>query len=89
MKKDLTSSAIHRENILNNNYAIEEIQKYIGIKTVFFENEFWLTKKQVQSFYAISDSTIERYIAKYIEELKQNGYKILRGKSLKTFKEAS
>lgn len=47
----------------------------------------WLTKKQVQEFYEISDSTIERYIEKNSEELTKNGYKVLRGKALKDYKE--
>jgi len=89
MKKDLTVSSIHRENILNNNYAIEEMQKNLGVETIFFEDDFWLTKKQVQSFYSISDSTIERYLDKHVEELNKSGYRILRGNPLKTFKEAS
>lgn len=86
--KDLTSSKVHRENILNNGFALQEIEKNTGIQTVEFENDRWLTKKQVQEFYEISDSTIERYLEKNSDELNKNGYKILRGKALKTYKEA-
>jgi len=89
MNKDLTNSQIHRENILNNKYAIESIQEHIGLETVYFEDDFWLTKKDVQDFYEISESTIERYLEKNSDELKKNGYKVLRGDTLKTFKKIS
>ncbi len=89
MQKNLTNSSVDRENILNNKYAIDEIEKKLGLKTTFFDDDFWLIKKQVQDFYAISDSTIERYLEKHIKELKENGYKVLRATPLKTFKEAS
>lgn len=85
--KDLTVSQVQRQNILNNQFALEEVQKSIGIQVTYFEDDVWLTKKQVQEFYEISDSTIERYIEKNSEELTKNGYKILRGKALKDYKE--
>ncbi|MBN2815455.1 MAG: DNA-binding protein [Campylobacterales bacterium] len=84
---DLTVSQIQRQNILNNKFALQEVERNIGIQTVYFEDDMWLTKKQVQEFYEISDSTIERYIEKNNEELTSNGYKVLRGKSLKDYKE--
>lgn len=84
---DLTVSQIQRQNILNNKFALQEVEKNIGIQSVYFEDDMWLTKKQVQEFYEISDSTIERYIEKNNEELAENGYKVLRGKSLKDYKE--
>ena len=45
MKKDLTASGVARQNILNNRYALEEIQKAIGLKGVLFEGEYKFTKK--------------------------------------------
>ena len=36
--------------------------------------------------FEISDATIERYLASYDNELKQNGYQVLRGQKLKDFK---
>ncbi|MCD4758752.1 MAG: hypothetical protein K8R39_10800 [Arcobacteraceae bacterium] len=85
--KDLIVSQVQRENILNNQFALEEVERNIGIQTVYFEDDMWLTKKQVQEFYEISDSTIKRYIENNNDELSKNGYKVLRGKSLKTYKE--
>jgi len=84
---DLTVSQVQRQNILNNKFALQEVEKNIGIQSVYFEDDMWLTKKQVQEFYEISDSTIERYIEKNNDELTNNGYKVLRGKSLKDYKE--
>jgi hypothetical protein len=86
MQKDLTTSPIHRNNILNNSVALKAIEQNTGIKTISYEGDRWLTKKQVQEFYEISDSTIERYLEKHAEELNQNGYKVLRGSALKTYK---
>ncbi len=85
--RDLTVSQVQRQNILNNNLALQEVEKNVGIQTNYYEDEMWLTKKQVQEFYEISDSTIERYIEKNSDELTKNGYKVLRGKALKDYKE--
>jgi hypothetical protein len=87
MKKDLTMSAIDRQNILNNKVALENIQEYIGVTGMYFKNEYRFTKSQVSDFYAIDNSTIDRYLSSNEEELKHNGYEILKGKSLKEFKE--
>jgi len=51
MAKDLTSSQVARQNILNNKYALEEIQKAVGIKGVLFKNEYKFVKKQLASFF--------------------------------------
>lgn len=37
MVKDLTNSAVIRQNVLNNKYAVDEIQKTIGVSGVLFE----------------------------------------------------
>lgn len=83
---DLTGSAIDRQNILNNKEAIENIRKYLGIDGMYFENELRFTRQQVIDFYDIDSSTIDRYLSKNVKELKQNGYIILKGKSLRDFK---
>ena len=62
--KDLTVSQVQRQNILNNKFALQEVERNIGIDTIAFDNDVWLSKKQVQEFYEISDSTIERYLEK-------------------------
>ena len=86
MNKDLTNSDIERQNVLNNSYAIERIQKYVGIPSIEFDGKFWLTKPMVADFFEIDERTIERYLEKYSDELKYNGYILMRGKRLKDLK---
>lgn len=85
MAKDLTNSKIDRQNILNNNYAINEIEKACNIEGIFFEDKIAFTKEQVAQFYEIEIRTLERYLEIYNEEFKSNGYDILKGKRLKDF----
>jgi hypothetical protein len=84
--KDLTNSDVERQNILNNRFALERIQKYIGITGMLFKDEFRYTKKMVSEFYNVDTSTIDRYLTKYDRELKHNGYILIRGNNLKNFK---
>ncbi len=86
MGKNLTTSGIDRQNILNNRYAIEAIQSEVGFKAVVYNNEFIFSKEQLARFFEIDERTIERYLEKYSDELSKNGYKVLRGKELKIFK---
>ncbi len=84
--KDLTNSNIERQNILNNKYALQRIQDYIGISGMLFEGEYKFTKSMVAQFFNIDERTLERYLEQYQEELKHNGYVLMRGKSLKELK---
>jgi hypothetical protein len=59
--KNLTVSAIDRQNILNNKKALENIQIYLGITGMFFQGEYKFTRQQIADFYAIDNSTIDRY----------------------------
>ncbi len=86
MAKDLTGSNIDRQNILNNPYAVAEIQKSIGIKGIEFNGKVVLLKEQVAAFFEVTLRTIENYLASNENELHQNGYEVLRGNSLKEFK---
>ncbi|MEO6902362.1 MAG: DNA-binding protein [Bacteroidia bacterium] len=85
--KDLTVSAIDRQNILNNRKAVENIQTYLGIEGMLFHGEYKYTRQQIADFYAIDNSTIDRYLSQNEEELKHNGYVNLKGKALKEFKQ--
>lgn len=82
----LTNSNIERQNILNNKYALEHIQEYIGLPGLLFEGEYRFTKQMVADFFEIDTSTIDRYLEKYTDELKHNGYILSRGKQLNEFK---
>lgn len=84
--KDLTISNIERQNVLNNRYAIDEIQKHLDVTGMLFEGEYRFTKKMVADFYEVEERTIERYIENFSDELSANGYILCRGKRLKELK---
>ena len=85
MAKDLTSSRIDRQNILNNELALQEVENASKIKGIIFEDRVCLTKNMVAAFFNIEPRTIERYVSDNADELMKNGYEILRGQRLKTF----
>ena len=72
--KDLTVSNIERQNVLNNRFAIDEIQKHLELTGMLFEGEYRFTKKMVAEYYGVEERTIERYLTKYSDELSANGY---------------
>lgn len=84
---DLTNSQHQRQNILNNRYAMEAAEQNLALGGVSYKGETVFTKQQVMGLFDISDTTVERYVAANAEELKANGYTLVRGKSLKDFKE--
>jgi len=86
MPKDLTSSNLDRQNILNNQYALSEIQKAVNLQGIIFEGKLVFLKEQVADFFEITIRTVENYISNYEMELAQNGYVVLRGKRLSEFK---
>lgn len=87
-KKDLTASQIDRQNILNNPYAVEEIEKAVGIKGIPFEGKHVVLKEQIAQFFEVTPRTIDNYISKNEGELARNGYVVLTGNRLKLFKDA-
>ena len=51
MSKEVTNSTIERQNVLNNLYAVTEIQKAVDLRCIFFEDRNWLNKEQIASFF--------------------------------------
>ncbi len=88
MNKQLGNSRIDRQNILNNDLAINEIQNKTNVKAIIYDGNLCFTKAMAADFFEIDLRTIERYIANYSDELKSNGYQILKGKPLKDFANA-
>jgi hypothetical protein len=88
MARDLTTSDIHRKNILNNQYALQEIEKEVAFPGTPFEGSLRYTKRQIAQFYDIDERTINRYLEQHENELSGSGYEVLSGKRLKAFKEA-
>ena len=84
--KDLTTSEIARQNVLNNKYALEEVQKAIGLQGIIFEGELKFTKQQLSSFFEVSDRTINSCLTRNEKELRDNGYEVITGNRLKDFK---
>ncbi len=85
MGKNLTSSRIDRQNILNNNIAIKEIQSKSGVEGIIWRKEIFITKESTATYFDVDLRTISRYIEKYSDELTNNGYQVLKGKKLKEF----
>lgn len=88
MTKDLTTSDLHRRNILKNRYAIQEIESEIAFRGVWFEESVRYTKRQIAQFFAIDERTINRYLEQHEDEVADNGYEVLKGSRLRAFKAA-
>jgi hypothetical protein len=86
MAKDLTTSAIERQNVLNNNLAIPRIREALDVEAYLFEGKYYLTKQMVADFYDVDIRTIERYLETNKDELERNGFFLCKGKRLKEFK---
>ena len=85
MKKDLTTSKIDRQNILNNELAVNEIQTQTGIQGIVYDGRIRFTKTMVATYFDVDQRTIERYVSENSDEIMSNGYEILKGKKLKEF----
>ena len=86
MAKNLTTSQIDRQNILNNGVALPRIQEALEIRPLEFEGRYVLTKQMVADYYEVDERTIERFLEANKEELEHNGYFLCKGNSLKEFK---
>ncbi len=86
--KSLVDSRTDRQNILNNTFAVKEIQKASGITGIPYDGKIVLLKEQAASFLEIDVRTVEYYLQHYYDELHSNGYVILRGKALISLKKA-
>ena len=86
MAKDLTTSEISRQNILNNPVALPRIREALDIKPLEFNGVLYVTRQMAADFYGVDLRTITNCLNANEEELKRNGYKVLQGKDLKDFK---
>jgi hypothetical protein len=86
MSKDLTNSAVDRQNILNNPYALAEIEQAAGIRGIPFEGKTVVLKEQVAAFFEVTPRTVDNYLEKFSGELRQNGYELLKGNRLQDCK---
>ena len=86
MSKDLTTSPTDRQNVLNNPYALAEIEKAAGIQGIPFEGKSVVLKEQVAAFFEVTVRTVENYLEEFTDELAKNGYEVVKGNRLKTLK---
>ena len=86
MAKDLTTSEISRQNILNNPVALPRIREALEIKPLEFNGILYITKQMAADFYEVDLRTIENCLSANEDELRKNGYSVWKGNSLKEFK---
>lgn len=86
MAKDLTTSEISRQNILNNPVALPRIREALEIKPLEFDGVLYVTKQMAADFYGVDLRTITNCLNAHEEELKRNGYRVIKGKELKELK---
>lgn len=86
MAKDLTTSEISRQNILNNPVALPRIREALEIKPLEFNGVLYITKQMAADFYEVDIRTITNCLNANKEELKKNGYRVIEGMELKNFK---
>ncbi|PHS55823.1 MAG: DNA-binding protein [Sulfurimonas sp.] len=87
MIKDLTSSTVSRQNILNNHYALEKVELHLALGGITWKDERIFTKIKVAQLLEVDIRTIERYLEHNNKELVKNGYKVLKGIEFKEFKD--
>ena len=86
MSKDLTNSAVDRQNILNNPYALAEIEQAAGVRRIPFEGKTGMLKEPVATFFAVIVQPVETYLEQNTEELSQNGNELLNCNLLQELK---
>lgn len=52
-------SNIERQNVLNNRFAVEAIQRALNIEALHFDGQYCFTKQMVANFYEVEERTIE------------------------------
>lgn len=86
MSQDLTTSSVARQNVLNNRYALAYLEEHLALGGLRYKEQTIFTKAQVAEILAVDERTIDRYLKSHGDELKENGYQILKGKPLKDMK---
>ena len=61
-------SRIDRQNILNNEIAIEIIREKFGFNGILWEGKMYFTREMAANFFEVDMRTISRYLEQYSEE---------------------
>lgn len=69
MSKDLITSAVDRQNVLNNPYALAEIGRTASIPGDPFEGTRASLKKQAVVFFVVINKTDDNYIERHSHDL--------------------
>lgn len=83
MNKDLTTSLVARKNVLNNPYALTQLESNLQLGGLNFQTATVFTKLQAAEILDIDERTIDRYLSSHTDELKENGYQVIKGKALR------
>lgn len=86
MSKDLTNSTVARQNVLNNELALKNIETHLALGGFQYEGETVFTKAQVANILQVDERTIDRYIHDNGDELRENGYQIFTSQALKNLR---
>lgn len=86
MSRDLTTSVVARQNVLNNSYAVSKLEEHLVLGGLRYEGETIFTKSQVAEILAIDERTVDRYLSDSADKLHRSGYQVLKGKVLKNIK---
>ena len=78
MNKDLTSSLVARKNVLNNPYALTQLETNLRLGGLHFEGETVFTKQQTADILAVDERTVDRYLSSHSEELKGSTLSLCR-----------
>lgn len=78
MNKELTTSLVARKNVLNNSYALQQLESHLELSGFVFEGEALFTKQQAAGILAIDERTIDRYLSSHSDELEASGYRIIK-----------
>lgn len=78
MTKDLTTSNISRQNILNNSFALNQIEFKSYFRWNYWQDKAIFTKAQVSQILEIDQRTVDRYKRVDNDELSENGYEVLK-----------
>ena len=71
---DLTVSNIERQNVVNNNSALQACQETGEVNGLRFHDQLLFTTKMVADSYGVDERTIKRYVQEHGDELRANGY---------------
>lgn len=86
MQDAIEKSKVSRNNILNNQLAINEVQDHIDVPGAAMDGEYYITTRHVADYFGVTTRTIEQVVNNNRHELEENGYRVLSSKELNALK---